>query len=165
MSEANKELVSDTHDVEPLHDTSEAAYRQPSVESRLEAKLKGAWQKIQQQADQIADIQREIAEQAQMSQAKVAYLENWYSTELDQMEQKLRGYVDAQIAGVEISSSTSLDTVSESNDAFTTGELEAIASALDAADARIVQHQAVTEQLKDETRRGLSELAKVVATL
>lgn len=149
MSEANKELVNDIC----------------AAESQLEEKLKEARQQLQQQSGQIADIEREMANQAQISQAKMAHLEQWYSAELHRVEQKLRGYVDAQIASVERPSSTSLDTVNESNDSFTTDELAAIAAALDAADARIVQHQAVTKQLKSETRRGLSELAKVVATL
>ncbi len=98
---SDKVSVNDIHGVEPLHDTSETADRHFSVDSRLEAKLKGAWQRMQQQADQIKDIQREMAKQAQVSQAKLAYLERWYSTELGRMEQKLRGYVDAQIGGVE----------------------------------------------------------------
>ncbi len=96
----DKVSVNDLNDAEPLHNPSEAAYRQTSLESRLEAKLKGAWQRIQQQADQIVAMECETTKQAQISQAKLAYLEKWYSTELTRMEQKLRSYVDTQIVRV-----------------------------------------------------------------
>lgn len=96
----DKVSVNDLNDAEPLHDPSEAAYRQPSEESRLEAKLKWAWQQIQQQADQIVAMNCEMTKQAQVSQAKLAHLDRWYSTELSRMEQKLRSYVDTQIVGV-----------------------------------------------------------------
>ncbi|MGB3295556.1 MAG: hypothetical protein WBB01_21440 [Phormidesmis sp.] len=103
MYDANPDKVSvnDITDADPLHDTaSEAAYLPPSFESRLEAKLKAAWQQIRQQTDQIAAIQSETAKQAQIFQAKIAYLDRWYAAELHRMEQKLRGYVDTQIVGV-----------------------------------------------------------------
>ena len=44
-------------------------------------------------------------------------------------------------------------------------ELSSMFSELDEANTRIEKHQAVIQQLKDDTRRSLSELAKVIAKL
>lgn len=108
---SDKVSVNDLSGTEPLRDPGETAYRQPSVESRsvesrLEAKLKGAWQQIQRQADQIAAMEREMTKQAQVSQAKLSHLERWHSTGLNRMEQKLRSYVDNQVVGVHSAYST-----------------------------------------------------------
>ena len=101
---SDKQPLNDSHAAELPYDQSEAfcdkPHYQKSVESLLAAKLGEARRQIQQQAAQIADIQTETAKQAQVYKAKIARLEGWYSTELHRMEQKLRRYVNDQIATV-----------------------------------------------------------------
>ena len=101
---SDKQPLNDSHAAELPYDQSEVPRDKPhyqeSVESLLEVKLREARRQIQQQADQIADIQSEATKQAQVYKAKITRLEGWYSTELRRMEQKLRRYVDDQIATV-----------------------------------------------------------------
>ena len=120
---SDKKPVNDSHAMELPPDQREGVRRSEGVESRLETKLEVARQRILQQADQIINIQTEMARQAQIYQAKITHLEGWYSTELHRMEQKLRRYVNTRIAGVHsVYSGDSMSAPSLSRDQLTTIE-------------------------------------------
>ncbi len=106
-SNAGKVSVNDTGDDEAPRiskaETESAALNSATLQDsvRIEATLAGLRQRLQQQTEHLTSLKQEMVRQAQSYQAKLDYLDQRYSTELQRIELKLSAYLDAQPASAQ----------------------------------------------------------------